>query len=65
MQPISTTRALRGEPVSLVEEAAGAEWLRAGTLHWAEEGKQRVVVTDRAVLRGTDALVFERRLCRR
>jgi cobalt-precorrin 5A hydrolase/precorrin-3B C17-methyltransferase len=49
---------LRGEPTALVEEAAGAEWLRAGAIRWAKNGKGRVVVTDRAVTPGTDALVF-------
>jgi len=49
---------LRGEPTALVEEAAGAEWLRAGAIRWAKNGKERVVVTDRAVTPGTDALIF-------
>jgi cobalt-precorrin 5A hydrolase/precorrin-3B C17-methyltransferase len=49
---------LRGEPVALVEEAAGAEWLRAGAIRWAKDGKERVLVTDRAVMPGADALVF-------
>jgi cobalt-precorrin 5A hydrolase / precorrin-3B C17-methyltransferase len=49
---------LRGEPVSLVEETAAAEWLRAGTVRWAENGKQRIVVTDRAVVPDSATLVF-------
>jgi cobalt-precorrin 5A hydrolase/precorrin-3B C17-methyltransferase len=49
---------LRSEPVALIEEAPGAEWLRGGAARWAEEGKERVIVTDRAVMPGTDGLVF-------
>jgi cobalt-precorrin 5A hydrolase/precorrin-3B C17-methyltransferase len=49
---------LRGDPVSLIEEVAGAEWLRAGTIHWTEGGKERVVVTDHEVGPDADALVF-------
>ena len=49
---------LRGDPVSLVEDVPGAEWLRAGTICWAEGGKERVVVTDRKVGPDADALVF-------
>jgi cobalt-precorrin 5A hydrolase / precorrin-3B C17-methyltransferase len=49
---------LSGEPVSLVEETAGGQWLRAGAIRWAREGRERVVVTDRAVVPGCRALVF-------
>jgi cobalt-precorrin 5A hydrolase / cobalt-factor III methyltransferase / precorrin-3B C17-methyltransferase len=49
---------LRGDPVALIEEVAGAEWLRAGTIRWREGSKDRVVVTDRAVGPDADALVF-------
>jgi cobalt-precorrin 5A hydrolase/precorrin-3B C17-methyltransferase len=49
---------LTGAPVALKEEAAGAGWLRAGAIRWAEEGRHCVVVTDRAASTETDALVF-------
>jgi cobalt-precorrin 5A hydrolase/precorrin-3B C17-methyltransferase len=49
---------LRGEPVALVAETAGAEWLREGTIDWAEEAERRVFVTDHAIESATDALVF-------
>ncbi len=49
---------LRGDPVALVAEAGGAEWLHRETIRWAEQAERRVVVTDRAVDHATDALVF-------
>jgi len=49
---------LRGEPVSLVDETGCAGWLRAGAIRWAEQGNQRVVVTDRLAESETDALVL-------
>jgi cobalt-precorrin 5A hydrolase/precorrin-3B C17-methyltransferase len=49
---------LRGEPVSLIEEAARAEWLHSGRILWAENGAWQVVVTDRAVRPESGALVF-------
>jgi cobalt-precorrin 5A hydrolase / precorrin-3B C17-methyltransferase len=49
---------LRGERVALVSETAGAEWLREGTIDWAEQADRRVLVTDRAIASATDALVF-------
>jgi cobalt-precorrin 5A hydrolase / precorrin-3B C17-methyltransferase len=49
---------LRGDPVALVEEAVGAEWLRAGKIRWARESRHRVIVTDRIVVPETDTLVF-------
>jgi cobalt-precorrin 5A hydrolase/precorrin-3B C17-methyltransferase len=49
---------LRGEPVALVEAAPGAEWLRSSAVRWAAEAKKRVVVTDRAAMPETDALIF-------
>lgn len=49
---------LRGAPVRLVEQAASAVWLRAGTVHWADESEQRILVTDRAVTIETQDLVF-------
>lgn len=48
---------LAGEQVALVEEACPAEWLRAGSVCWAEAATRRIVVTDRADP-GDDALVF-------
>jgi cobalt-precorrin 5A hydrolase/precorrin-3B C17-methyltransferase len=49
---------LRGDPVSLIEEVGGADWLHEGEIGWAEDAEARVVVTDRAVPSDTDALVF-------
>jgi cobalt-precorrin 5A hydrolase / precorrin-3B C17-methyltransferase len=49
---------LSGEPVSLADETGCAGWLRAGAIRWAERGKHRVVVTDRADGSDTDALVL-------
>jgi cobalt-precorrin 5A hydrolase/precorrin-3B C17-methyltransferase len=49
---------LRGDPVSLVEEAACAGWLRAGAIRWAERANRRVLVTDRLAEPETDALVL-------
>jgi cobalt-precorrin 5A hydrolase/precorrin-3B C17-methyltransferase len=57
VRPI-TAALLRGEPVALVAEAGGADWLRAGALGWAEQAERHVFVTDRDVNPGTDALVF-------
>jgi cobalt-precorrin 5A hydrolase/precorrin-3B C17-methyltransferase len=49
---------LRGEPVSLVDEASSSGWLREGAIRWEERGNRRVVVTDRVGEAETDALVF-------
>jgi len=52
---------LAGVPVALVEEAARADWLRAGSVPWAEaanEGGAEVIVTDRATSADHAALVF-------
>ena len=57
VRPI-TAAVLRGEPVALVAEAGGADWLRAGVIGWAEQAERHVFVTDRDVDPGTDALVF-------
>jgi cobalt-precorrin 5A hydrolase / precorrin-3B C17-methyltransferase len=57
VRPI-TAALLRGEPVAMVAEAGGADWLRAGAIGWAEQAERHVFVTDRDVDRGTDALVF-------
>jgi cobalt-precorrin 5A hydrolase/precorrin-3B C17-methyltransferase len=57
VRPI-TAALLRGEPVALVAEAGGADWLRVGTIGWAEKAERHVFVTDRYVDPGTDALVF-------
>src|SRR5205823_3750199 len=48
---------LAGRPVSLIEEASHADWLRAGAAEWATDGDQRVVVTDRATV-AEDALIY-------
>ena len=53
-----TAALLRGEPVALVVETGGADWLRAGVIDWAGQAERRVLVTDRNVEPGTDALVF-------
>jgi cobalt-precorrin 5A hydrolase / precorrin-3B C17-methyltransferase len=57
VQPI-TAALLRGEPVALVAEAGGADWLRAGAIGWVEQAERHVFVTDSKVDPGTDALVF-------
>ncbi len=49
---------LRGDPVSLVDETGCAGWLHAGAIRWAEEGIQRVVVTDRSGKSETEAMVL-------
>jgi cobalt-precorrin 5A hydrolase/precorrin-3B C17-methyltransferase len=49
---------LGGQPVSLVDETGCAEWLHAGPIRWAEQGKHRVVVTDRAGQSEGDVLLF-------
>ena len=41
---------LAGRPVSLIEEACRAAWLRTGAIEWAMDSDQRVVVTDRATV---------------
>jgi cobalt-precorrin 5A hydrolase / cobalt-factor III methyltransferase / precorrin-3B C17-methyltransferase len=57
VRPI-TAALLRGEPVALVAEAGGADWLRAGTIGWVGQAERHVFVTDRYVAPGDDALVF-------
>jgi cobalt-precorrin 5A hydrolase/precorrin-3B C17-methyltransferase len=49
---------LAGEPVALVEEAAKADWLRAGSVRWDAAAKHQIIVTDRALPADGDALVF-------
>jgi cobalt-precorrin 5A hydrolase/precorrin-3B C17-methyltransferase len=49
---------LAGEPVALVEEAGGAEWLRAGAAPWAEDAATTVIVSDRAAASRSAALVY-------
>ncbi len=49
---------LRGEPIALVTEAGNADWLRKGSIRWVERAERQILVTDRAVEAGTDALVF-------
>ena len=49
---------LAGEPVALIEEAAPADWLRAGAVRWAEAAEPKVIVTDRAGAAFGDALIL-------
>jgi cobalt-precorrin 5A hydrolase/precorrin-3B C17-methyltransferase len=49
---------LRGEPVALAAEAGGADWLRAGTISWAQQAERQVLVTDRDVDSVAHALIF-------
>jgi len=56
---------LAGRPVALVEEAGGGEWLRAGSVRWADpsvpgipSAAPRVVVTDRASLAAGGDLIL-------
>jgi cobalt-precorrin 5A hydrolase/precorrin-3B C17-methyltransferase len=49
---------LAGRPVALVEEAPGADWLRAGSVQQAESADLKIVVTDRVVAEDETALVF-------
>ncbi len=49
---------LGGDPVSLVEETAGGEWLRAAAIPWAQDGVAQVIVTDRTTVPKADALIF-------
>ncbi len=48
---------LAGDPVMLVEEAARADWLRAGTVAWSDTGERKIVITEHPVA-GDEALVF-------
>jgi cobalt-precorrin 5A hydrolase/precorrin-3B C17-methyltransferase len=57
VRPI-TAALLRGDPVVLVVEAGGADWLREGTIGWVEQAERHVLVTDRHVDPGNDDLVF-------
>ncbi|MGE3944116.1 MAG: precorrin-3B C(17)-methyltransferase [Alphaproteobacteria bacterium] len=49
---------LAGERVALVEEAARADWLRAGTVAWSETGERKIIVTERRPRPEGDALVL-------
>ena len=49
---------LAGEPVMLVEEAVGADWLRAGTVAWSRSTAPKILISDRPAAAGDDALVF-------
>ena len=57
VRPI-TAALLRGEPVGLVAETEDADWLLAGAIGWAQQAERHVLVTDRNVDPGIDALVF-------
>ncbi len=54
----SAAALLAGEPVALVEETGGGEWLRAGTVCWRADAANRIVVTDRVQPPATPALVY-------
>src|SRR5438477_454677 len=41
---------LAGRPVSLIEEACRADWLRTGAVEWTADGDLHIVVTDRAAV---------------
>ena len=50
---------LRGEKVALVEEAATADWLRAGSIDWASEADHQIIITDSVTDRGrSDTLIL-------
>ncbi len=49
---------LRGEPIGLVEEAAPAEWLRAGKVKWDVAADRQVIVTDRVRPGDDRTLIF-------
>ena len=49
---------LAGEPVALVEEVGGGEWLRSGAIDWAERAAVNVIVTDRSPAPEAAALVY-------
>ena len=49
---------LAGEPVALIEEAGGGEWLRQAEIVWAEDAPTRIVVTDRTPASGATALFY-------
>ena len=49
---------LAGEPVALVEEAGGGDWLRAGAITWADDAATKVVVTDHAHTPQPDVLTY-------
>ena len=49
---------LAGEPVALVEEVGGGEWLRSGAIDWAERATVNVIVTDRSPAPEAAALVY-------
>jgi cobalt-precorrin 5A hydrolase / cobalt-factor III methyltransferase / precorrin-3B C17-methyltransferase len=49
---------LAGEPVALIEEASGGDWLRASAIAWADDAATKIIVTDRAPAPGNAALVY-------
>ena len=57
LKPVAAAM-LAGEPVALVEECAGADWLRAGSVRWDAAAAHRIIVTDRARADSDAALVF-------
>ena len=49
---------LAGEPVALVEEAARADWLHAGAVHWDATARRKIRVTHRTYPAETDTLIL-------
>ena len=49
---------LAGEPVALVEEVGGGEWLHSEAIDWAERAAVNVIVTDRSPAPEAAALVY-------
>ena len=53
---------LAGEPITLIEEAGPADWLRAGSVAWARAAEpaseRRIIVTDRVVPADADDLIL-------
>jgi cobalt-precorrin 5A hydrolase/precorrin-3B C17-methyltransferase len=49
---------LAGEPVTLIEDAARADWLHTDAVTWSAAGKWQILVTDRAGAASERALVM-------
>src|SRR4051794_19955851 len=45
---------LAGEPVMLVEEAAPADWLHAGSVFWSQSTASKILISDRPAAAGDD-----------
>ncbi len=57
VKPVAAALLAR-EPVALIEETGGGEWLRQAAIAWAEDAPTRIVVTDRTPASGATALVY-------